>query len=87
MVQGLGIEFGYHHQLNEQHYAAHHTDVLLPVGNSAFSAMAYGDNSSAAVAYEGNDYRCLTMGFPFECIKESGKRKAIMQGLMKYLIK
>ena len=87
MVQGLGIEFGYHHQLNEQHYAAHHTDVLLPVGNSAFSAMAYGDKSSAAVAYEGNDYRCLTMGFPFECIKESGKRKAIMQGLMKYLIK
>lgn len=86
-IYGLGMQFDFYHQLNEDHYAATHTDVLLPATGQAFSAMAYADNTSAAIAYGGNDYRSFVMGFPFECIKSPAHRKAIMQGILKYLIK
>ena len=48
--------------------------------------MRYSDGRDAAVAYSGRDYRCLTMGFPFECIKDATQRNAIMRGILNYLI-
>ena len=85
-VSGLGTQFSFHHQLNEQHYAATATDVLMPAGSTlAFPAMVYANGTSAAVAYQGSDYRAFTMGFPFECITEAPKRKAIMQGILQLL--
>ena len=85
-VNGLGMQFGYYCQLNEKHYAAHQADILLPNGRNAFSTMAYDDMTSAAVAYQGTDYRAVTMGFPFECIKEPVRRQALMAGLLNFLI-
>ncbi len=81
---GLGINFSFWHQLNEKHYAATHPDILSPLGN-AICAMQYSDKNPAAVAYQGNDYKCFTMGFPFECIKNTNDRKQIMQGILNYL--
>jgi hypothetical protein len=49
--------------------------------------MAYADNYGAAVAYQGRDYRAVTMGFPFECIKERTVRNSIMAGILQFLIK
>ena len=86
LVTGLGTSFSFHHQLNEQHYAATHTDVLMPTDGAAFPAMVYANNTSAAVAYGGQDYRAFTMGFPFECITDAAMRRAIMQGILSYLI-
>lgn len=86
VVSGLGMEFSFHHQLNEQHYAATRTDVLVPSDSQAFSSLVYADQTSAAVAYQGTDYRAMTLGFPFECIKGEAQRKAIMQGILQYLI-
>ena len=37
--------------------------------DTAFSVMKYADNTSAAVAYKGSDFRTFVMAFPFECIK------------------
>ena len=88
-VTGLGIAFDFYHQLNEQHYAATRTDVLMPAssaGNAAFPAMVYANGTSAAVAYGGTDYHAFTMGFPFECITDKGKRFSIMNGILSYLI-
>ena len=42
---------------------------------------------NAAVAYSGRDYRCFTMGFPLECIKDSRIRDSIMRGILNYLLK
>ncbi|MCR4602029.1 MAG: xanthan lyase [Prevotella sp.] len=85
-VTGLGTAFSFYRQLNEQHYAATRTDVLMPTVQGAFPTMVYANGTSAAVAYGGPDYRTFTMGFPFECITDRGMRQAIMQGIVNYLI-
>ena len=87
-VRGLGLHFNFYKSLNEIHYAATHTDVLLPTSSFSFPAMVYeNDESSAAVAYNGNDYHAFTMGFPFECITDKITRAKIMKGIMSFLVK
>lgn len=83
-IIGLGLDFDFYHTLNSRHYAATHPDSFWPVG-VAISAMQYSNSSTAAVGYKGKDYRCFTMGFPFECIKEPTVRTRIMSGIMAYL--
>ena len=84
-VNGMGTKLSFHRQLNEQHYAAQHPDILQPT-KGAITALAYADSYSAAVAYGGNDFRTFTMGFPFECIKSEAMQAAIMEGILNYLI-
>lgn len=84
-ITGLGTTFDFYRELNEQHYAATHPDVLQPVA-PAFTAMIYGDNQSACVAYNGWDYKAMTIGFPFECILSEKKRELLMRGILKFLI-
>ena len=86
VVSGLGTDFQYWKELNEEHYAATSADILHPV-KPAYTAMQYADGYGAAVAYQGKDYRAFVMGFPFECIKDAQKRSSIMQGLLNYLTK
>ena len=85
-IQGMGTTFKFHHLLNEHHYAATQSDVLMPTHMQAFPAMLYADGTSAAVAYQGSDYHAFTMGFPFECITDGGMRTAVMQGIINFLI-
>ena len=84
-IQGLGTTFTFHRQPNSVHYAAQHPDILLPVA-PAYPAMAYSDEQSACVAYNGNDYRALTIGFPFECIKDEKMRDILMRGILAFLL-
>lgn len=85
-VQGLGMNFDTYRTLNETHYAAHAPDILSPLSTS-YCVMRYSDGQNAAVAYSGNDYRCFTMGFPLECIKDAKVRNSIMKGILNYLLK
>ena len=85
-IMGLGTTFLYYNTLNEQHYASTSSDILMPV-EPAYAAMLYGNGREACVAYQGDDYHCITIGFPFECIIEQEKRNSIMQGLLNFLIK
>ena len=86
IIWGLGTSMEYHKTLNEEHYAATSSDILLPAA-PAFTAMQYADSQSAAVAYKGSDYRSFVMGFPFECIKDRQKQVSIMQGILNFLLK
>jgi hypothetical protein len=86
VVQGLGMAFDTWRTLNETHYAATAPDILSPLSTS-YCVMRYADGRNAAVAYSGNDYRCFTIGFPLECIKDSRARGAIMRGILNYLLK
>ncbi|MBQ8713486.1 MAG: fibronectin type III domain-containing protein [Prevotella sp.] len=86
-IQGLGTTLSFYRQLNEQHYAATTPDILEPSDNTAIIPMVYADGQAAAVAYNGNDYRSFTMGFPFECIKSATVQADIMRGILTYLIK
>lgn len=85
-VSGLGMHFNFFRTINETHYAAVAPDILQSTQDS-FCAMQYGDGLSACVAYQGKDYRTMTMGFPFECITDATKRASIMRGIMNFLIK
>lgn len=85
-ITGMGMSFNIHRTINEEHYAATAPDILSPVGQ-AYCTMLYGDGNHAGVAYDGKDYRSFTIGFPFECIKDSETRAAIMRGIMAFLLK
>ena len=84
-VTGMGTSFDIYRQINEEHYAAASADVLQPI-STAFSVMQYPDRRSAAVAYRGADYRCMTLGFPLECIKKEGSKAALMRGIIDFLL-
>ena len=85
-LTGLGVNFGIIRQLNRYHYAATHAEILHPTANS-YCAMQYADGTSAAVAYNGSDYKLFVMGFPFECISSVEMRGRLMQGIMQFLQK
>ena len=87
-TQAVGMNTSLHlfTELNETHYAATHADCLMPVA-PAFSTLLYSPgNYPAAVAYPGNDYRVVTMGFPFECIKYASDRDKIMNAFLRFLL-
>ncbi len=84
-ISGMGTTFSFYRQPNEQHYAATHPDILQ-ANDDAIIPLAYADGYGAAVAYGGRDYRSFTMGFPFECIKQTSVQVAIMKGILTYLL-
>ena len=93
-IGGLGMHFDIIRRPNEYHYAAQHTDILMPVSSQpsnssatqqAFPAMVYAEGTSAAVAYQGKDYRAFVMGFPFECIRDENMRNKTMYGILNFL--
>lgn len=85
-ISGLGMNFDIYRVPCKQHYAATSADVLSPL-SPAFCVMQYADGVSAAVAYDGTDYKCFSMGFPFECIKSQQQRRLIMKGILSFLMK
>ena len=84
-VNGLGTSFECYRMLNEDHYAATQTDILMPTDTKAFPALVYSSGTSAGVAYQGNDYKAFVMGFPFECIKGKTTKATIMRGILNFL--
>ena len=61
-------------------------DCLVPV-SPAFCTMVYApEELSAAVAYQGADYRALTFGFPLESILDAGVRNSLWTGILQFLL-
>ena len=86
MISGMGTTFDIYSKLNSMHYAATKVDAISPTEN-AFCALTYQDGQSACVAYNGEKYKTLALGFPFECITSEKKQATIMKGFMKFLMK
>lgn len=84
-VAGLNMRFGIYRQSTSEHYGASSPDALLPASKQAFSAFAYGGGQGAGVAYKGRSYRVISMGFPFECIKDTAVRHAAMKAMLHFL--
>ncbi len=52
----------------------------------AFSTLLYvSARCSAAVAYQGKDYRAVTLGFPFECVRYAADRDKVMGAFLTFL--
>ena len=85
-VTGLGTTFEIIRHLNDKHFAAQAVDIMLPT-ESSFCAMKYADDTDAAVAYDGTDYKCFVMGFPFECINNLNTQRLLMKGILDFVMK
>lgn len=71
---------------NQYTYAVESPDGLVPVGENAWSVFRYADNNiSAGVAYKGEDYRCVTLGFPIEVLTEESQIDALIGDILRFL--
>lgn len=84
-VTGLQQTIVLTNTLNPEHYATTRSDVLAPASGNAFISMQYSDGQTAAVANRGYT-PTFVMGFPFECISNSGQRAYTMRGILSFLL-
>ena len=85
-VEGLGQTAVIRSNPNEEGYWVRSTDVIEGLGG-AFSAMKYSRGGfSAAVAYQGADYRVIAFGFPLECVTDAETRRNIQGIAIDYLL-
>ncbi|WP_293575278.1 golvesin C-terminal-like domain-containing protein [Prevotella sp.] len=87
MVDDLGLSFDIIRQINDRHFAATSVDRIAACDGRSFAAMRYQDGSTAGVAYDGTDYKCFVMGYPYECINNVRTRQQVMKGLLGFLLK
>ncbi len=67
-------------------YGVESPGCVIPYGKNSYIAMRYlTNNQSAAVAYDGEDYRSVVMGFPFETILDEQLRDSLMKGVLEFL--
>lgn len=89
MISCGDIAFSTYRHVNADHYASVASDIIIPADSTLaltqMPMMRYASGNSAAVAYSDDKLRSVTMGFPFECIKEPADRKALMQRIISYL--
>jgi len=58
-------------QKNPSIYCIESPDGIAPASKSAQTIYRYSDSGiSAGVAYEGDGYRCISLGFPLETLKD-----------------
>ncbi len=86
-IVGMNTEITIPRTLNERSYAVAHPDVLEPANTQAFTPLTYENLQSAAVAYNGTDYKAFVMGFPLESIEQKDKRNEIMGAILDFLLK
>ncbi len=66
-------------------YTVEGADALEPADSSAFTLIRYSENNmSAGVARTGNG-RVVSMGFPFEAVRDQGSRDLIMRRTLEFL--
>lgn len=71
---------------NEEHLHTCYVSELLPSG-TAFPNLLYTDSKQgASIAYQGHDYRCITMGFPIEQLQQEEERRKLMHNYLHFLL-
>lgn len=84
ILSGSSLKLTFQRSYSGGCYAVKHPDRLVPTGK-AFTAFTYSDGSSAGVAYDGNDYKVLALGIPFESVTSEGERNELMQAALELL--
>lgn len=78
--------YAYVSRFNDSIYCVPSPDALEPADPAAQTAMRYGENNlSAAVLYQGKDYKTFVMGVPFEAIEGQSRRNALMKHILNLL--
>ncbi len=65
---------------NDRIYCVESPDGIAPADASGKTFLRYSDTGiSAGVAYEGKGYRCVSLGFPLETVKDSKEMESIVE--------
>ena len=82
---GFSGEYSFDNKPNEKIYCVESPDGLLPIGNNAWSIYRYKDtNISAGVAYDGKDYKSVSLGFPIETLKSREQIDKIISDILDF---
>ncbi len=84
-VNGSGLDFTIYRDMNSSSYAVPTVLSLHPQGDNTFAMLQYADGQPAAVVYDGNDYKTITIGFPIESICDTTARDRLMQAVTVFL--
>jgi len=85
-VHGSGTTFTIHRNLNAYSYAVPQPESIDPT-NGAFTMLVYSNDLPAATAYDGEDYKSVTFGFPLESITDDNARNQMMGAVVNFLCK
>ena len=85
-VEGSSLAFDIYREMNDQSYAIPLPETLT-AANGAFAMLAYSDGQPAAIAYDGQECKTVTIGFPLEGIKQAKERNRLMSGIVQFLCK
>jgi hypothetical protein len=78
-------DYRYNSELSQEQYVVESPDGIIPT-DDAVTLMRYSENNiGAAVGYYGNDYSCVTLGFPLESIRGDEALLQLMNELMTFL--
>ncbi|MBQ9888652.1 MAG: xanthan lyase [Bacteroidales bacterium] len=77
--KGIKKPLEFYHSRNEENYWVETPDGILPASPSAQTFLRYTDsNVSAGVAYDGENYRVISMAVPLEVFMSEKDRKALI---------
>ncbi|MCM1311384.1 MAG: xanthan lyase [Bacteroides sp.] len=85
-VSGCGLSFSIFREMNPLSYSVPSPEVL-EAGDNAFAMLLYGNGQTAGTAYDGADYKAVTLGFPLECITDGTVRDSLMGAIISFLCK
>lgn len=88
ITQFGATEYSYYNEPNETSYTVEAPDGIVPADDKAYTIFRYSENGiGAGVAYDGDDYKTVILGFPVEAIKKSDKQEKLMKSILDFLDK
>ena len=86
LMFGNDIHYNFVTEFDPKIYGAENPDGIEPAkGSGALTVMRYAENNiSAAVAWNGEKYNTMVLGFPFECVKTENERNLLMKRILNF---
>jgi hypothetical protein len=86
LMFGNDINYNFVTEFDPKIYGAENPDGIEPVkGSGALTVMRYAENNvSAGVAWNGEKYNTMVLGFPFECVKTENERNILMKRILDF---
>ncbi|MCQ2073492.1 MAG: xanthan lyase [Bacteroidaceae bacterium] len=84
-IKGMHSSFDILRVSDDRQYGVTRPDVISPSGKADILLRYSGSRLPAGIGYKGADYRCITMGFPFESITSFKEQERLMKGILRYL--
>lgn len=85
-LKSLKKPFEFYQSVNPSIYCVENPDGIQPADKNGSVILRYSDNGiPAAVAYDAEEYRVVSFGFPLEVLKDSNILEAILHRSLEYI--